>query len=147
MLGWGIVPHPNPKNKNMNKINNETKYEKYDVKRIRATELAKLNEVKAQDILIRPIVSQGATKLIVEVNYGDDGDWQLVQRYWATNLPTEADLEYLKGKCVVDVMLQTGWNEDKEEWGKIKALSLLMEDGSWFVPQGAKDEPVETIDD
>lgn len=131
----------------MEKYNNETKYEQYDVKRIRATELAKLNDVKVQDITVRAIESQGAMKLVIEVNYGDDGDWQLVQRYWATNLPTDADLEYIKSKPVVDVMLQSGWDADKEKWGKIKALKLFMEDGTVFVPQGPRDTPPESLDD
>jgi len=115
--------------------------QKYDVKRIFASAYATKNDANVEDITVRVFDQKGLKKVQVEIGYGDETGWQLVQRYWATHLPTPEDLAALKGKKVADVLLQTGWNEDKGEWGSIKASKFILEGGEELAFNGVRDEP------
>ena len=121
--------------------------QKYDVKRIFASAFAAKNNAVVEDITIRVHDQKGLKKVQVEVGFGDDTGWQLVQRYWATHLPTPEDLAAMKGKKVADVLLQTGWNDADGKWGAIKASKFILEGGEELAFNGVRDEPGLTVDD
>lgn len=148
MLGWGVYP-PYPESLILKHtiIMENTNPQKYDVKRIFASAYAVKNNANVEDITIRVHDQKGLKKVQVEVGFGDATGWQLIQRYWATNLPTPEDLATLKGKRVADVLLQTGWNDDEKRWGKIKVAKLILEGGEELTLSGVRDEPGLTVDD
>lgn len=148
MLGWGVYP-PYPESliiKHTTIMENKNP-QKYDVKRIFASAYASKNNANVEDITVRVHDQKGLKKVQVEVGFGDETGWQLVQRYWATNLPTPEDLAMLKGKRIDDALLQTGWNDDEKHWGKIKVAKLVLEGGVELTFNGVRDEPGLTVDD
>jgi len=126
----------------------EQNYEKYDVRRIYASAYAKNSDAFITDITLSTLECKGIKKVQVEIAYGDETGWSLVRKHFATNLPMDEDLEAIKGKKVVDVLLQSGWNDEAGEWGKIKAKKFILEDGEEITFNGVKDEPgLEASDD
>ena len=119
----------------------EKNYEKYDVRRIFASVYAKNDDAYVADITLNILEKKGIKKVMVEISYGADDGWSLVKRHFATNLPLPEDLEALKGRKVVDVLLQSGWNDEANEWGKVKVKKFILDDGEEVTFNGVKDEP------
>lgn len=130
----------------------EKTYKKFDVKRIKASDLAvKMNEldvkegrpnvnIRLGDITVsRKDCKDGVTRAHIEIGFTDDTGWQLVSRYFSTDLPTDEDFDDLKGRIFVDALMQKGWNEDEGKWGALKVRSLITSDGETFDFSGGKE--------
>ena len=104
-----------------------------------ACEYAEESEGTVASIDLIPYPNGETTKVRAEVWY-KLGTKRYPFTYFFRNLPTQEDLEALKGKKVVDIDLQWGRMSTNDAWGKPKVISAVFDGGELFELQGEKDE-------
>lgn len=112
-------------------------YQKYDVATIYASKLAEKNDAALVDITISPKATKNGALRVIVSQEAEDG-WNDVSPFFTHDLPTPEDIEALRGKKVVDVFIQRGWNEDKKAWGAPKVIKFVLEGGEEITLNGGK---------
>ena len=91
---------------------------------------------------IKPVtkVIDGKKKLYFDVHYTwPEFETTYPEMYFTRNLLTEADWNALKDKKIADLRIAWGRMSEAEDWGSGKVIALILDDGTEFEPQGARD--------